>query len=104
VIYRWRLEPSLVEDFCHAWQEMTHLIRAYRGGLGSRLHRATDGSYLAYAQWPSRASWLESGKRGSLNQDVSERMQAAVIERFPDIELEACIDLLVPVQLQADAG
>jgi catechol 2,3-dioxygenase-like lactoylglutathione lyase family enzyme/heme-degrading monooxygenase HmoA len=104
VIYRWRLEPTLVEDFCHAWQEMTHLIRAYRGGLGSRLHRAADGSYLAYAQWPSRAAWLESGKRGSLNQEVTKRMQAAVIERFPDIELEACLDLLVPVQLQTDAS
>jgi catechol 2,3-dioxygenase-like lactoylglutathione lyase family enzyme len=104
VIYRWRLEPALVEDFCHAWQEMTHLIRAYRGGLGSRLHRSTDGSYLAYAQWPSRAAWLESGKRGSLNPDLTERMQAAVVERFPDIELEGHLDLLIPVQLEADDG
>jgi catechol 2,3-dioxygenase-like lactoylglutathione lyase family enzyme len=104
VIYRWRLEPNLVDDFCLAWEEMTHLIRAYRGGLGSRLHRLADGSYLAYAQWPSRRAWLESGKRGSLNQEVSARMHAAVVERLPDIELEACLDLLTLVRLQADAG
>jgi catechol 2,3-dioxygenase-like lactoylglutathione lyase family enzyme len=103
VIYRWRLEPSLIDEFCHAWEEMTHLIRAYRGGLGSRLHRLADGSYLAYAQWPSRAAWLESGKRGSLNPELSTRMQAAVLERFPDMELEACRDLLSLVRLQADA-
>ena len=104
VIYRWRLDPDLVDDFCHAWEEMTHLIRAYRGGLGSRLHRQADGSYLAYAQWPSHAAWLESGKRGSLNPELSTRMQAAVIEHFPDMELHACVDLLSPVQLQADAS
>lgn len=100
VIYRWRIDPNLLDDFCQAWAEMTYLIRAYRGGLGSRLHRQADGIYLAYAQWPSRAAWLESRKRGSLNAELSARMQAAVVERFPDMELDACVDLLTPVRLE----
>jgi heme-degrading monooxygenase HmoA len=57
VIYRWKIKPGSEERFRSAWSEATRAIALRYGALGSRLHRADDGDWLAYAQWPSRARW-----------------------------------------------
>ena len=57
VMYRWRLKPGTESEFVAAWADRTRAILETEGGLGSRLHRADDGSIVAYAQWPSRAAW-----------------------------------------------
>lgn len=57
VIYRWRIHAGKEEQFEKAWAEATQLIRSHRGGLGSRLHRCSDGSFLACAQWPDHPTW-----------------------------------------------
>lgn len=40
---------------------MTDLIHSFEGGLGSRLHKVNDELYIAYAQWPSKTHWDNSG-------------------------------------------
>lgn len=57
IYFRWKVAYGHEHDFEHAWMELTELIRNERGGLGSRLHRCTDGHYFAYAQWPSELTW-----------------------------------------------
>jgi hypothetical protein len=57
VIYRWRLKPGTESQFASAWAERTRAIMSQEGGLGSRLHRADNGWFVAYAQWPSRKVW-----------------------------------------------
>lgn len=57
IYFRWKVASGHERDFEHAWLELTELIRDERGGLGSRLHRCTDGHYFAYAQWPSELFW-----------------------------------------------
>jgi hypothetical protein len=43
------LPPALVG--CHA------VVLSKPGSHGSRLHRASTGEYIAYAQWQTRAQW-----------------------------------------------
>lgn len=57
VIYRWRRKPGTETQFATAWAERTRAVVSQEGGLGSRLHRAADGLFVAYAQWPSRTAW-----------------------------------------------
>lgn len=57
VIYRWTIKPGREKDFREAWEALTRALRSERGSLGSRLHRARDGTWMAYAQWPSEEAW-----------------------------------------------
>ncbi|MEN3334618.1 MAG: hypothetical protein V7641_3983 [Blastocatellia bacterium] len=57
VIYRWKIKQGMEEQFRAAWSKATQAIVLRYGALGSRLHQADDGSWLAYAQWPNRAQW-----------------------------------------------
>lgn len=63
VIYTFKTHPDQEAKFEKAWKDMTHLIYNYEGSLGSRLHRKKDGEYLAYAQWPDRKTWKNSGDK-----------------------------------------
>ena len=40
-------------QFIEVWAGLTAFFRQDCGALGSRLHYADDGSFYAYAQWPS---------------------------------------------------
>ena len=42
-------------QFIEVWSGLTVFFRESCGALGSRLHYADDGSFYAYAQWPSEA-------------------------------------------------
>lgn len=57
VLYRWRVKPGGDEAFQRGWAQLTDSIRAQCGSYGSRLHRADDGTWVAYALWPDRATW-----------------------------------------------
>lgn len=99
VIYRWRIDPARMEDFREAWAAMTRLIRDERQGLGSRLHQTRDGWTVAYAQWPSREAWEASRARSTADAALSQRMQGATLEVGETLELDADLDLLLPVVL-----
>jgi len=58
VLYRWRIKKEREAEFRAAWARATERIVARYGALGSRLHQVDDGSWLAYAQWPDRESWM----------------------------------------------
>lgn len=57
VIYRWKLKEGMEERFREGWRRATETIIEKYGALGSRLHKAEDGSWLAYAQWPDKPHW-----------------------------------------------
>ena len=94
VIYRWRIHPGHEEDFVTAWEALTLGIRAERDGLGSRLHRAEDGTWVAYAEWPDRGAWERLQDLESVDAPASAAMKAAVAERFDPILLDPVRDLL----------
>jgi len=57
VVYQWQVKPEKEEEFRHSWRTITEAIFRQHGALGSRLHKSDDGSWIAYAQWPSRDRW-----------------------------------------------
>jgi len=62
-IYRWKVAPGNEEYFARRWHEITQDIMRDHGGGGSRLHRAENGDFVAYARWPSKRG-ARQGLRG----------------------------------------
>lgn len=83
VVYRWRVHPGKEAAFEQAWRELTVRIRDERGGLGSRLHRCGDGSYLGYAQWPHRQTWVASQALAFPPNDAVKTMGDAIASSGP---------------------
>jgi hypothetical protein len=102
VIYRWRLHNGMESQFCQAWERATKLLMDERGALGSRLHRAEDGTWVAYAQWPSKAVWETSRELGAVDPEVSRQMLEAALETLPLILLTPVSDFLRHGAVQAD--
>src|SRR5262245_85056 len=57
VIYKWRVIPGREAQFEEGWSRGTAAISREFNGWGSRLHKAGEGVYVAYAQWPDEATW-----------------------------------------------
>lgn len=98
VIYRWRLHPGKEQQFREAWERGTLLLMKKRGGLGSRLHKAEDGTWIAYAQWPSREAWERARALGSVDPEISRLMRDSEAEEFPPILLAPIADHLLRTQ------
>jgi heme-degrading monooxygenase HmoA len=96
-LYRWKIHAGREEEFIEAWSRISDLLLKERGSLGSRLHRGSDGLWYSYAQWPSAQARKDAFASGPVGAAASERMNAAIQERFPEIVLEACADFLQPV-------
>jgi len=94
VIYRWKIQPGKEAQFQRAWAEVTHLIRTYRGGLGSRLHRCPDGTFLAYAQWSDQQTWERSSSIPLPDNSGIAMMKDATLSSEPPIKMEMIEDLL----------
>ncbi len=58
-LYEFKVKPGLEAQFEKNWHLGTVAIREHRGSLGSRLHKAQDGTYIAYAQWPNEEIYNE---------------------------------------------
>lgn len=74
VLYHWKLKPGGEAVFREGWHEMTESIYRTRGSLGSRLHRAEDGTWLGYAQWPDEQTWRKAQESGSANEIAGRKM------------------------------
>jgi hypothetical protein len=94
VIYRWKIRASSETLFREAWHAMTTSIQgAHRTG-GSRLHRAENGEWVAYAVWPSRAAWEAAQHLPSVNPGAGARMTQCIEQRFEPLTMEVLDDLL----------
>lgn len=94
-IYRWNVPGEQEAAFRAAWAAMTELICQQCGSLGSRLHRADDGTLVAYAQWPSREAWETLTATGPVADALREIMRASAERLHPDVLLEVLDDRLV---------
>ena len=61
------------------------------GSYGSRLHKADDGSWVAYARWPDRET---REKCGTPDPEGEAMMREAIAEYFPETRLAIVDDLL----------
>jgi hypothetical protein len=92
VIYRWRSKPEQDESFRRGWRLVTQAIYRTRGSLGSRLHRADDGTWVAVAQWPDLRAWQLAHDAGPTDSDGGEMMRSSA-EFVSEEHLEVVDDL-----------
>ena len=105
VIYRARVHPDKEAKYVAAWSRLTRLIRSERGGLGSRLHRGSDGIWYAYAQWASAEARAAAFSLPSVDPVAQADVADSIVESFPEILLDPVEDQLVPVsELVADSA
>lgn len=90
VMYRWRTKPGMDEQFVVGWQLVTRAIHCSCGSYGSRLHRAADGTWFAYARWPDPASRerCEHGEAEGL------RLMTEATDHVEQLPGEVFLDLL----------
>lgn len=95
-LYRWKLKAGKEEQFRAAWSEVTLAIRAKHGSLGSRLHKAEDGTWAGYAQWPTREMWEKDRPLDASAEIARKRMSDAVAEKLPSLYMTVTDDYLAP--------
>lgn len=102
-VYWWRVQPGKEEQFRAAWRRGTEHIGRIYGGLGSRLHRNSDGRFVAYAQWPDESTWRRAFEAKMAYDDPETRAAFvdAIAETPPDhgpvFTMTMTDDLLRPV-------
>jgi heme-degrading monooxygenase HmoA len=100
-VYQWKVKKGREQEFRDAWIRVTEAnYRAY-GSLGSRLHQNDDGSWVAYAQWPSKQDWEYAWKSGRLADPASSavmkdcvEVESAKEQFFPSFSLTVIEDML----------
>jgi hypothetical protein len=95
VIYRWRVAPGKELEFQEAWERLTREFVSHSSSWGSRLHRSSDGVWVAYAQWPSRVGWESAAVTSDDGRAALTMLRQAVEERFEPILLDVVADHLV---------
>jgi heme-degrading monooxygenase HmoA len=99
-IYRWRLQAGLEQDFIANWERITSLGLAAGSG-GSSLFKGSDGRWVAIARWPSRearTSFFAQLTKEDADPAMHERARLAVLESFPEEELESALDMWTSMQ------
>ncbi len=95
VLYSFKVKPNQANNFEKAWRGMTVLIYEYEGSLGSRLHKQSELNYIAYAQWPDKITWKNSGnKLPKSSEDIKETMTECCEKIEVLFEMEVVEDLL----------
>ena len=94
VIYQFIVKPNAKTAFIQAWKALTELIYNHESSLGSRLHLTEDGTYLAYAQWPSKEVWKSSGAKLPASSDAIRKQMREACESIEILyQLEVIEDL-----------
>ncbi len=95
VIYRGFVKPDCEQEYLKSWKIIAEYFVKNCGALGSSLHKAEDGMYLAYSKWPDKEtrdkSWGESA-----NANFPELIKNSILKLknaldqtqvFPEIQL-----------------
>lgn len=93
-LYRWKIRLGSQRQFEQNWSIVTNAIKCQCGSFGSRLHLATNGDYVGYAQWPDRAA-REKCELDKSTLEARKLMREAVEVSYPDECLEVRSDLLI---------
>ena len=102
VIYRSYVKKDKEETYKKLWSEIATYFVAERGAIGSALHQAEDGMYLAYSRWPDKqtrdASWPGEDAPsdvlpGSIKLAI-EQIRDCIDEKFDEICMDVVEDYL----------
>ena len=92
-LYRWQLIEGQEGRFQQGWHRLTELYKKH-GSLGSRLHRAEDGTWVAYAQWPDKQAWEAAGRVQVRDTEALQMMRESIAVSHAPTLMEVVDDLL----------
>ncbi len=93
-LYHWKVKEGRVDAFREGWRRRTEEIYQQCGSLGSRLHQAEDGTWLAYAQWPDRRTFDAAQSPPATDAGARLMFRESIEESYPDIYMTVADDLL----------
>jgi hypothetical protein len=95
VVYHWKIKSGFEEKFKGYWATATRLFITEQNSLGSRLHLANDGTYYAYAQWPSEEMFNSERKLSAEHAESLRLMIECIETTLPASQGHVICDLLV---------
>jgi heme-degrading monooxygenase HmoA len=93
-IYQFDVKPGQDKVFIESWKFLTESIYEHRGSLGSRLHKNGDGTYVAYAQWPSARQFELETPLPESSTEVKKTLKESCINIRLIYQAEVVADLL----------
>jgi quinol monooxygenase YgiN len=93
-LYRWDVKEGQENRFREGWRRLTEEFHSRRGSRGSRLHRAEDGTWVAYAQWSHKQAWEASSGAAAVDVEAAEMMRGSIKASHPPVLMEVADDLL----------
>jgi heme-degrading monooxygenase HmoA len=93
-LYHWKVKEGHEKNFLEGWHRRTEEIYQHCGSLGSRLHQAEDGTWVAYAQWPDRRTYDAAQSIPVTDAEARMMFRESIEESYPDIYMNVIDDLL----------
>ena len=102
VIYRGKVAKNKEADYVQSWKIIARFFIQSCGAIGSCLHQAEDGTWLAYSRWPSKSmrdkAWPGIDADPSILPEAIKEafvtLKACVIESYPETCMEVVEDLI----------
>jgi quinol monooxygenase YgiN len=93
-LYRWKVKEGHEQNCLEGWHRRTQEIYRQYGSLGSRLHQAEDGTWVAYAQWPDRQTYDAAQSIPVIDSEARTMFRESIEEMYPDLYMNVTDDLL----------
>jgi len=101
-IYSFKVFEGKDEEFIHSWRTLTKLIYEHENSFGSRLHKASDNLYIAYAMWPNKETWQNAGHNLPISaNEFKALMKESCSQIKTEYELETIDDLIKSKQFMS---
>ncbi|GGE89659.1 hypothetical protein SAMN05443634_10478 [Chishuiella changwenlii] len=96
IIYSFKIFDNKDIEFIQCWKELTELIYKFEGSYGSKLHKVNDNLFIAYAQWPNKDVFNQSGNNlPKTANSLRQKMRECCVEIKKEFEMNSIvIDLL----------
>jgi hypothetical protein len=95
IMYEFIVKTGQAEHFTQLWHNLTLLVTELSDSHGSRLHQASDTTWIGYAEWPSRDSWENSDLTQNEIAQLREQISAACDDIQIIYQLDVVDDLLI---------
>ncbi len=103
IIYSFKIFEGKEEEFIRCWIELTQLIYEFEGSYGSKLHKVDAHLFIAYAQWPDRETFEQSGARmPEIAQKYRKEMRECCEEIKSEFELNSIVVDLIEEKQHPD--
>ncbi|WP_432452784.1 MULTISPECIES: antibiotic biosynthesis monooxygenase family protein [unclassified Agarivorans] len=102
VLFRWKLDEQHIQSFKEGWSEIIHFNVDKCGALGSRLHKASDGTWISYSQWPSKEHWLRSKESESYVVKARDKMREAILWQDEPLLMSPQLDHFVAMGIETN--